>query len=204
MGCATTSRKYIELKCAKKRATTSSKSIAKTTDEGIMKTRTIARSLAAIGLSVSMLTGCATTTETTDEMPDYAASPETGSEFSQGETPVTDVVSEASATLGTAYFDLDRSDVRGDMRGVLKANAEIIARSKSTTLIEGHADERGSTEYNHALGLRRAESVRKYLMALGVSDSQLEIRSYGEIRPAATGHDEASWSLNRRAEFHTR
>ena len=192
-----------------KHATTNSKifkSIASiaimTTNEGIMNRRTIAQSLAAIGLSISMLTGCATTTETTDEVP--AASPDTGSEFSQGETPAIDVVTEASATLGTAYFDLDRSEVRGDMRSVLKVNAEIIQRSGGATLIEGHADERGSSEYNHALGLRRAESVRKYLIALGVSDSQLEIRSYGEMRPAATGHDEASWRLNRRAEFHSR
>ena len=71
-------------------------------------------------------------------------------------------------------------------------------------MIEGHADERGSEEYNLALGERRAEAVRKYLAALGVPSSQMRIVSYGESRPAVTGHDESAWGLNRRAEFSTR
>ena len=71
-------------------------------------------------------------------------------------------------------------------------------------VIEGHADERGSEEYNLALGERRAEAVRRYLEALGVAESQLRIVSYGESKPAALGSDEAAWRLNRRAEFRTR
>jgi peptidoglycan-associated lipoprotein len=150
-----------------------------------------------------MLTGCTTTSETVEETPTGSPA-DTGSEFSQGDTPATDAATQVSATLGTAYFDYDRSEVRGDMRAVLKANAEVLQRTSTVAVIEGHADERGSAEYNLALGERRAEAVRKYLTALGVSSSQLRIVSYGEDRPAVTGHDESSWRLNRRAEFHTR
>ena len=164
-----------------------------------MKTRSTALTLAAIALV--MLAGCTTTSEPI-EVPEPVA--DTGSEFSQGETPAPEVVPKASPTLATAYFDFDRAEVRGDMRAILKANAEALEGSNLVTMIEGHADERGSAEYNLALGERRAESVRKYLTALGVSGSQLRIVSYGEDRPAVTGHDESSWRLNRRAEFHTR
>lgn len=167
-----------------------------------MKTRSIALIIASIGLL--MLAGCATTSDSTDDMAGSGTSPKTGSEFSQGETPAANVVSESSSTLGTAYFGYDSAEIRGTVRDVLKANAQILQRTNASATIEGHADERGSEEYNLALGERRAESVRNYLKALGVSGSKLHIISYGEARPAGTGHDEASWKLNRRAEFHTR
>ena len=167
-----------------------------------MKTRTTALTFAAIGLM--MLAGCATTSDTNDA---DSGSSDTGSEFNQGETPASDMVTESgsgSMQLGTAYFDYDRAEIRGDMRDVLKANAEVLQRSNGTAVIEGHADERGSEEYNLALGERRAEAVRKYLAALGVSSSQMRIVSYGEAKPASTGHDESAWQLNRRAEFSMR
>ncbi|MBW2723629.1 MAG: peptidoglycan-associated lipoprotein Pal [Deltaproteobacteria bacterium] len=168
-----------------------------------MKTRTTVVTFAAIGLL--MLAGCATTSDTTDDTD--SGSSDTGSEFNQGETPVSDTVTDASSgsmQLGTAYFDFDRAEIRGDMRAVLKANAEVLQSSNGTAVIEGHADERGSEEYNLALGERRAEAVRKYLAALGVSTSQMRIVSYGEAKPASTGHDESAWQLNRRAEFSMR
>ncbi len=148
-----------------------------------------------------MLAGCSTTSETPEAPPESAPPPSTGSEFSQGETPVADPVTESAPDLQTAYFDYDRSEIRGDMRDVLRANAGALQGSRASVVIEGHADERGSEEYNLALGERRAESVRKYLTALGVSSSQLRIVSYGEARPAVAGHDESAWQLNRRAEF---
>jgi len=166
-----------------------------------MKTRTTALTFAAIGLM--MLAGCATTSDTDDA--DTGSS--NTSEFDQGETPASDRVTESgsgSMQLGTAYFDYDRAEIRGDMRDVLKANAEVLQRSNGTAVIAGHADERGSEEYNLALGERRAEAVRKYLAALGVSTSQMRIVSYGEAKPASTGHDESAWQLNRRAEFSMR
>lgn len=169
-----------------------------------MKIRSTALSFAAI---VLLLAGCSTTSETTDAT-DRGSSADTGTEFSQGETPVADSVSKlpssTSAQLGTAYFDFNRSEIRSDMRDVLKANAEVLQSSNAVAVIEGHADERGSEEYNLALGERRAEAVRKYLAALGVSSSQLRIVSYGEAKPAASGHDESAWQLNRRAEFSMR
>jgi peptidoglycan-associated lipoprotein len=167
-----------------------------------MKTRTTVLTFAAIGLLT--LAGCATTSDSTD---DSGSSADTGSEFSQGETPVADTVTDASSgsmQLGTAYFDYNQAEIRGDMRAVLKANAEVLQSSNGTAVIEGHADERGSEEYNLALGERRAEAVRKYLAALGVSTSQMRIVSYGEAKPASTGHDESAWQLNRRAEFSMR
>ena len=94
-----------------------------------------------------------------------------------------------------------RSD---DMRDILKGNAEALQASDTVAVIEGHADERGSEEYNLALGERRAESVRRYLSALGVPSSQMRIVSYGESKPAVMGHDESAWRFNRRAEFRTR
>ena len=159
--------------------------------------------LIAAALWMASLTGCETTG---DEPIDGGSSADT-SEFDQGETPesdMTDAAMPSSLQLGTAYFDYDRSEIREDQRAVLRANSEVLIGSNEVTMIEGHADERGSEEYNLALGERRAEAVRKYLAALGVPSSQMRIVSYGESRPAVAGHDESAWGLNRRAEFSTR
>lgn len=164
-----------------------------------MKIRSTVLTAALIGLMT--LAGCSTTTDAVDTT-DSGSSADTGSEFSQGDTPeVTPVVDTPSVSLATAYFDYDRSEIRNDMRDVLKLNAEALQVSGATAMIEGHADERGSEEYNLALGERRAESVRKYMTALGVASSQLRIVSYGESKPAVSGHDDNAWRLNRRAEF---
>jgi peptidoglycan-associated lipoprotein len=171
---------------------------------------TNARIALAFGLALIVtLAGCQTTSESTEEMePEPSAG--TGSEFSQGETPVADVVEAPVSVpkkLGTTYFDFDRAEIRGDQRSLLRNNAKILmrtGRASVSAIIEGHADERGSEEYNLALGERRAESVRKYLSALGVSRSKLRVVSYGESKPAVAGHDESTWRLNRRAEFRSR
>jgi len=100
------------------------------------------------------------------------------------------------------YFDFDKSDIRGDFRDVIQAHAEYLAsHSDVAVTLEGHADERGTREYNIALGERRANAVQKMLTLQGASASQIRVVSYGEERPAALGHDEDAWSLNRRAEF---
>lgn len=105
--------------------------------------------------------------------------------------------------LETVYFDLDRWELRDEARAVLKANAAKLMESKSwaTLTIEGHCDERGSDEYNLALGARRAETVSRYLQDLGVSAARLRTVSFGEARPAKNGHDEVAWKHNRRSEF---
>lgn len=109
----------------------------------------------------------------------------------------------AGVSLATVYFDFDKSDLRQDTRDVLSQNAEALLKQIGDVKvrIEGHADERGSDEYNMALGDRRAKSAEKYLINLGVSADRLSTVSYGEEKPAVQGNDEAAWSKNRRAEF---
>jgi peptidoglycan-associated lipoprotein len=104
---------------------------------------------------------------------------------------------------GPVYFDTDRSALRLDTRKALRESAEKIQQHPEwgTLTIEGHCDERGSDEYNLALGERRAAKVRQYLKDLGVDGKRLDIVSYGETQPAARGHDESSWKLNRRSEI---
>jgi peptidoglycan-associated lipoprotein len=100
------------------------------------------------------------------------------------------------------FFDYDRSEIRSDSRAVLDRKARVMRDEPTVRLrIEGHADERGSTEYNLALGSRRAEAVRSYLAALGIQASRLEIISLGEARPLERGGNEGAWARNRRAEF---
>lgn len=100
------------------------------------------------------------------------------------------------------FFDYDQYDLRQDMQGTLKQDAEYLRRFPNVSFIlEGHCDERGTAEYNLALGDRRAQSVKSYLTSLGISASRLETISYGEERPFALGHDESSWAQNRRVHF---
>lgn len=103
----------------------------------------------------------------------------------------------------TVYFDFDKSDLRQDARDVLSKHAETILKSLpgAKIQIEGHCDERGSAEYNMALGERRARSAQKYLTTLGVKAENLSIISYGKEKPAVNGSEEAAWAKNRRAEF---
>lgn len=100
------------------------------------------------------------------------------------------------------YFDFDKSDIRSDVRDVIQAHAEYLASHSNVMItLEGHADERGTREYNIALGERRANAVQRMLTLQGASAGQIRVVSYGEERPAALGHDEDAWALNRRAEF---
>ena len=99
----------------------------------------------------------------------------------------------------TVYFEFDSSNIRAEDYPVLDAHASRLASSGKRVVIEGHCDERGTREYNLALGERRANTVRRYLMSRGVSSSQIEVVSYGEERPANYGHNESAWSRNRRA-----
>jgi peptidoglycan-associated lipoprotein len=98
------------------------------------------------------------------------------------------------------YFDFDQSTIRSEFIDVLRAHAAYLVGNRATSvLIEGHADERGSREYNIGLGERRANAVRAFLEAEGVDSTQINVISYGEERPAALGSDGGSWAENRRA-----
>lgn len=100
------------------------------------------------------------------------------------------------------YFDFDRSDLRSEAKVILQKKAEWLrANTEYRLVVEGHCDERGTSEYNLALGDRRANTTKDYLMALGVDDMRISTISYGEEKPLDPGHSEEAWSMNRRAEF---
>jgi peptidoglycan-associated lipoprotein len=102
----------------------------------------------------------------------------------------------------TIYFMLDSSQVQQDFLPVIAAHSRyLIANPSQHVVLEGNGDERGSREYNIALGEQRAKSVAALMKAQGVSESQINVVSYGEEKPVAMGHDESSWELNRRVEL---
>jgi len=104
--------------------------------------------------------------------------------------------------LTRVHFDFDRYNIKSEYEGTLKSNGSWLQNSKKTTVvIEGHCDERGTAEYNIALGDRRAKSAKNYLSNLGVEGNRLSTISYGEEKPLASCHDESCWWQNRRAEF---
>jgi peptidoglycan-associated lipoprotein len=100
------------------------------------------------------------------------------------------------------YFDFDSSEIKGAGTDIVAAHAKYLAAHSGTRVrLEGHTDERGSREYNIGLGERRAQAVRRALLLQGATDAQISTVSYGEERPAVSGHDEAAWSKNRRVEI---
>ena len=102
----------------------------------------------------------------------------------------------------SVYYEFDKFDVKPEYRALVESHARWLkANPKAKLVIEGNADERGSREYNVALGQRRAESVTKMLVLLGARADQIEAVSWGEEKPRATGHDDSAWSENRRADF---
>lgn len=104
--------------------------------------------------------------------------------------------------LKTAYFDFDQSEIRQDQTVTLQANADFLkSNSGVKTVVEGNCDERGTNEYNLALGDRRARTTKNYIVNLGVDPDRMNTISYGEERPVATCHDESCWWQNRRADF---
>jgi len=108
----------------------------------------------------------------------------------------------ASAGLQPIHFDFDRSFIRDDAKPVMKVNAEWLkANPKVKIRIEGNCDERGTKEYNQALGQRRATSAKKYLTDLGISAKRISLISYGKEKPICTEHTEECWQKNRRDDF---
>lgn len=116
----------------------------------------------------------------------------------EGRSPATP----PSSPVRDIYFDFDRYDLSSDARATLKANAEWLKSQPSVRVqIEGHCDERGTNEYNLALGAKRAQSARDYLVTLGVAAERLSMISFGEEIPVCTDRTESCWARNRRARF---
>ncbi len=121
---------------------------------------------------------------------------------SPGSEDVGSLKASSLSSLSPIYFAFDDYSLSSSAQDTLKGVADAMAAAGAGTLqIEGHSDERGSIEYNLALGQRRAESVKSYLVQLGVASDRIQTISYGEEKPAVEGHDESAWSKNRRAEF---
>ncbi|MEE3330082.1 MAG: OmpA family protein [Myxococcota bacterium] len=160
------------------------------------RTQILATALCAV--LVFGLSACQQTTQT-------APTDNQVNEFTAPADDVDEPTTRAAGTgLGTIYFDFDSAGIRSDARTVLKKNAEALRSSGASITVEGHCDERGDEEYNLALGERRANSVKSYLVDLGVDGGNVGTISYGESKPAAVGRDESAWQWNRRAEFTAR
>jgi len=137
------------------------------------------------------LVACRTTPEAPPPTAHAPAASESAAPASQG------------LELGSVYFDYDSAALRTDARATIKKNADVMrGAGDAVVTLEGHCDDRGSEEYNLALGERRAEAVRGYLVDLGVPASRLRVVSFGSAKPAMMGHDESAWKWNRRVEGH--
>lgn len=111
-------------------------------------------------------------------------------------------VTDASCRQATVNFDFDRASIRSDAKALLDSNMSCYQQASGAIRIEGHCDERGTVDYNLALGQRRADTVKQYLVSGGVPASRMSSTSYGEEKPVDRGHDEAAWARNRRAEIY--
>jgi peptidoglycan-associated lipoprotein len=160
--------------------------------------------LALVIASLGLLAGCpskppeqpppapAQTTDTSTTDNANATNDETASQGPSGELLSKRIV----------YFDFDSADIRADSQSVVAAHARYLAGAPAQKVrVEGHADERGSREYNIGLGERRAQAVRRALLLQGVAEVQLATVSYGEERPAVAGSDEQAYAANRRVEI---
>lgn len=133
-------------------------------------------------------------------VPQIAPAVQTPPAAQQAQDPA--AVSQLQSALEKIYFDFDAADLSESARAALTKNAALLKKESSARiLIEGNCDERGSAEYNLALGERRANAARQYLVTLGVRPERLSTVSYGKEKPAVQGSDESAWKKNRRDEF---
>ncbi|UFS69991.1 peptidoglycan-associated lipoprotein Pal [Geomonas sp. RF6] len=140
--------------------------------------------------------------EKNDKAAKGAPTQQQGVGMTQQDLAAQPVKADLEKTLNKVYFNLDSYALDDAARSVLTKNLEILQKDPLRKIrIEGHCDERGSDEYNLALGERRAQAAARYLSALGVAPERLSVISYGKEKPADPGHDEKAWRLNRRDEF---
>lgn len=160
--------------------------------------------VAALAAAVVLAAGCSSTSTTTDggaDVSDAASGAQTQGVDGSGVQAGTSYADVARLRT-TFYFDFDQSVVRQEGFADLEGHALYLANNPSAKVrLEGHADERGTREYNIALGESRANSVARLLIVNGASNGQIETISYGEEKPSMLGHTESEWSLNRRVEL---
>ena len=167
----------------------------------MFENRILARGMAALGL---LFLGCSHAQQTKPTEPPVSkapsAPPSTAPTPLVGETPPP--ASVAKAPLDPIHFDFDKYDIHAEDRQSLEALGAYLESGLDRALtISGHCDERGTVEYNIALGDRRANAAREYLTRLGIDSVRIKAISYGEERPADRGHNEEAWAKNRRDEF---
>jgi len=160
---------------------------------------------AVLLVSLALLAGCKS------KPPEQPAAPPPTTDSTAGVENADALAGDTSASMGPSgellskrivYFDFDRADIRADSQSVVAAHAAFLAKNPNQKVrLEGHADERGSREYNIGLGERRGQSVRRALALQGVAETQLTTVSYGEERPAVAGSDEQAYGANRRVEI---
>lgn len=156
----------------------------------------------ALALSVAWVAGCSTSGSSTDTSSTATETDNSAAQAVSVDSGVS-VSYEDVANLQTVfYFDFDKAVVKSYGFADLEKHAQYLATNPTAQVVlEGHADERGTREYNMALGERRAKAVSRFLQVNGVSAAQIETVSFGEEKPAMLGHSEPSWSQNRRVEL---
>lgn len=161
----------------------------------------------SLAFVMAFLAGCASTDTAEDEGMDTDESAErdggvtTGTSDREGVSSRSGDDDEMEELDTIVYFDFDQATLKPEARALLLAHAERLKDSPADVRLEGHTDERGSREYNMALGERRAKAVRDFLVLQGVRRDDLEVVSYGEERPLAMGSNDSAWSKNRRVEI---
>ena len=171
-----------------------------------------------IGLIVAALAGCSTTPSTEAPVDDRSAAGATGGSTSGAQTGGAAGGGVTGSATGSAsnplrdpnnilskrsvYFDYDSFVVKDEYRSLVEAHARYLQQNRNARMtIQGNTDERGSREYNIALGQKRAEAVKRMMTLLGAQEQQIETVSFGKEKPKSSGHDEASWAENRRDDM---
>jgi peptidoglycan-associated lipoprotein len=160
----------------------------------------------ALGLALASCGGAKKTAQPEPEMPEPIVfdepSPQPVPVREEPSPEPRDIRPSVAFVLQRIHFDFDMFDLTGQALSILAENARVLkAYPEATITIEGHCDERGTIEYNLALGDKRARAAKDYLVSLGISPARISVISYGKERPIDYGHNEAAWAKNRRAEF---
>ena len=159
----------------------------------------------SVVIAIGGFTGCSSKKKTSEPAKQVEKAPEakpTPPAITPKSQEKAESVVPSNLTFQTIYFDYDKSSINDNQRSAMEKNAQLLSRYKSVKIrIEGHCDERGTEEYNQALGQRRADAVKNYLSNYGISIYRINTVSYGEMKPVNQNHNEAAWSKNRRCEI---